>query len=73
MHPKSRLFLFLIFAGLLFVSLGDNFLPHPLGDLSSNTRSKINHFLMGLFPDEKPINLYEKTDKVLEQAEQEEE
>lgn len=72
MHPKSKLFVFFIFTGLLFISVGDNFLPQPLSNLSSNTRSHVNQFLMGLFPDEKPINVRERTDRVIEELEERE-
>ena len=72
MHPKTKLFGFFLFAGLLFIGMGDNFLPQPLNNISSNTRSNINQFLMGLFPDEKPINIRERTERALDEIEGEE-
>ena len=38
------------FIGILFVWLGDKFLPEPLSDYSKDTRTKISESLMGIIP-----------------------
>ena len=68
MNPKSKFLIFFLIVGLLFIGIGDIFLPQPLSNISSKTRSSVNGFLMGLFPDKKPINPYEQTDKLLQEV-----
>ncbi len=70
MNLKSNLLMSCLFVGLLFVGMGDNFLPEPLSNVSSNTRSSVNQFLMGLFPDKEPINANERTEKVIDKLEE---
>ena len=36
---------------ILYVTLGDSFLPQPYGNRSQEVRSNINQFLISLFPD----------------------
>lgn len=36
---------------IIFVAVGDAFLPQPLAKASYNTRTQLNEFLIGLFPD----------------------
>ena len=73
MNPKNRLFIFFVFVGLIFIGIGDNFLPQPLSNVSSQTRSSVNQFLMGLFPDKDPIDPYERTEQLLNEVKKEEE
>ncbi len=54
---------------LVFVTLGDRFLPKPLNDASRQTRTSINQFLIGIFPDKKFKNPYERTEKAIEEHE----
>jgi len=63
----------IVFIGLIFIGIGDGFLPEPLSNFSSQTRGKINQSLMDLFPDRKAIDLYEKTDRLIEEVEEVEE
>ncbi len=56
---------------LVFVSLGDKFLPEPLSSASFNTRSSINEFLISLFPEKEFTNPYERTEDAIDkQSEQ---
>ncbi|MGB5771612.1 MAG: hypothetical protein WBM32_17345 [Crocosphaera sp.] len=36
--------------GLIFVGMGDSFLPKPLSTISRNTRTQINKILLGFTP-----------------------
>lgn len=60
----------LLILALLFITLGDRVLPAPLNEVSRNTRTSINKFLVGLFPDWHPTNPNERTEKEVEQLEQ---
>ncbi|HAC65637.1 MAG TPA: hypothetical protein DCF68_19425 [Cyanothece sp. UBA12306] len=42
--------------GLIFIWIGDSFLPKPLSTVSRNTRTKINNVLLGFTPDPKIKN-----------------
>lgn len=56
---------------LVFVSLGDRFLPDPLGKASTKTRTALNQFVLGLLPDWEPkTDPYGRTEEALEQEEQ---
>jgi len=68
MRPKSLITVFIVLA-LIFVAVGDLFLPKPLSTASQQTRTTVNNFLVGLFPTRKPKNQYERTEKALEQEE----
>lgn len=53
---------------LVFVLLGDRFLPEPLGPASAQTRVTLNKFFVGLIPQwERKTNPYERTEEALEQ------
>jgi hypothetical protein len=49
MRPKT-LVISLLILGLIFVIVGDRFLPQPLSNVSQNTRKDINQFMISLFP-----------------------
>ena len=54
---------------LVFVSIGDRFLPEPLGPASQQTRVALNKFLVGLIPGWRPkTNPYERTEEAVEEA-----
>lgn len=57
---------------LLYIAVGDLFLPQPLGDLSRTTRRSINGFLLGLFPAEEINNSYshQRNEEVIKKTEQ---
>lgn len=44
------------FLFVVFIALGDRFLPSPLNEVSYNTRGNINEFIVGLFPEDKKDN-----------------
>jgi len=52
MRPKT-LITSLLILGIIFVAVGDRFLPQPLNSASQNTRKGINEFMIGLFPQSK--------------------
>ncbi|MEA5508939.1 hypothetical protein VB715_04105 [Crocosphaera sp. UHCC 0190] len=39
--------------GLIFIGMGDSFLPKPLSTISRQTRTSINQSLLGLMPNPK--------------------
>lgn len=55
---------------LIFVGLGDKFLPEPLKGMSSKTRTSINQLVIGLFPKKEFKNPHQRTEDALEQQEQ---
>ncbi|MGK7876333.1 MAG: hypothetical protein AB4426_24465 [Xenococcaceae cyanobacterium] len=55
---------------LLFITIGDRILPQPLSDVSRNTRTSINKFLIGLFPDKEFTDPSEGLEKGIEEHEQ---
>ncbi len=57
----KNLFTLALILGLLFITLGDRILPQPLNDASRNTRTSINQFLIGLFPNWQPKNPNQRT------------
>ena len=62
---------FLLFIAILFIALGDRFLPQPLSGASLNTRNTLNQTIVGLFPSWRPkTKPYERTEKALEQESQ---
>lgn len=62
----------LLLVFLLFVALGDRFLPQPLSGASLKTRTTLNQVVVGLFPSWKPkTQPYERTEKALEQEQSE--
>ncbi|NES85617.1 MAG: hypothetical protein F6K10_31760 [Moorea sp. SIO2B7] len=69
MRPKT-IFTILFFLSLIFITMGDQFLPQPLSDLSRNTRVSINKMLIGLFPKKEFKNPNKRTEDAVEQLEQ---
>ena len=69
MFRKSNfIILFLLF--VIFVGVGDSFLPEPMKSASLNTRKTINNTLIGLFPKrESKLKPHERTRKAIEEAE----
>jgi len=45
---------------VIFISVGDAFLPQPLASASYKTRTQLNEFLISLFPDPSMDNLKPK-------------
>ncbi|HBL15078.1 MAG TPA: hypothetical protein DD379_27535 [Cyanobacteria bacterium UBA11162] len=68
MRFKNLLTFGLILA-LLFITIGDRVLPKPLNEISYNTRTNINQFLIGLFPNWHPKNPNDRTRDAVEQLE----
>ncbi|BAY22138.1 hypothetical protein NIES2100_19010 [Calothrix sp. NIES-2100] len=67
-HKTASTWLILLF--LIFVGFGDSFLPKPLSTASLHTRTTINQFFVGLFPDWEPkTNPYSRTERALENTE----
>jgi hypothetical protein len=56
--------------GLVFVTLGDRFLPGPLNQYSWQTRTSINQFLEHSLPQFKPKNPHQGMEKAVEKLEQ---
>ncbi|GAC1459385.1 MAG: hypothetical protein NVSMB70_04310 [Chamaesiphon sp.] len=55
---------------LLFITLGDRVLPKPLSTASLNTRTVLNNYLIGLFPNKKFRNPNAPLDNTIDQLEQ---
>ncbi|MGQ4646758.1 hypothetical protein [Lyngbya aestuarii] len=68
-RPKTTVTM-LLFLALLFILIGDRLLPEPLGTVSQNTRTSINQFLIGLFPEREPKDPYQRTEEAIKQQEQ---
>ncbi len=47
---SNSIFPYLAVLSITFISVGDRFLPYPYGQISTNTREKINQFAIDLFP-----------------------
>ena len=57
----------LILGAVLYISLGDRFLPGALGETSANIRHGINNFLIGLVPSWEPsVDPYKRTEDAIE-------
>jgi hypothetical protein len=69
MRPQGVITIFAIL-GLLFITVGDRVLPEPLSTASVKTRTNINQYLIGLFPDWKPKDPNQRTKEAIEQQEQ---
>jgi hypothetical protein len=54
---------------LIYVTVGDLFLPQPYNDNSKKVRQDINQFLVGLFP-EKDFKNLRRTENSFEEFEQ---
>ena len=71
MFKKPPIILILLLFAL-FVGIGDSVLPEPMKSASLNTRKTINKNLIGLFPTrESKLKPHERTNKAIEEAEQE--
>ncbi|MGB3207868.1 MAG: hypothetical protein WBB28_23030 [Crinalium sp.] len=69
MGPKSISTIVVILA-VLFISVGDRFLPKPLNTASVQSRASLNNFLVGLFPAWKPkTKPSERTQKAIDKLE----
>ena len=67
MSRKLPIPLILLIA-ILFIALGDSFLPQPLSGASLSTRTALNQAIAGIFPSWRPkTKPYERTEKALEQ------
>ncbi len=60
-----------VFLVIMFVLVGDIFLPEPLKSASKNTKTAINSTILGLFPSEGFDNPNERTEKAVEEFERE--
>lgn len=61
---------FILLIAILFVALGDSFLPQPLSGASLSTRTALNSAIAGIFPSWRPkTKPYERTEKALDQEE----
>lgn len=59
----------IVFILLVFVSVGDLFLPEPLKSASKETKSAINDIVVGMLPKKKLANPHERTEKAVEEFE----
>ena len=66
----KRLVLPIVFIVMVFVGFGDKFLPEPLKSKSTQTRTSINSFVIGLFPNKKFKDPNQRTEDFLEQNNQ---
>ncbi len=57
---RSPTFILGIILTIIFISAGDSFLPQPLASASYKTRTQLNEFLIGMFPDPSMDNLKPK-------------
>ena len=64
----TRLFLPVFVIFFIFISLGDKFLPEPLKSASTNTRTNVNGFLVGLFPKKEFKNPNQRTEDAVEKT-----
>lgn len=55
---------------LLYIAVGDLFLPENIGIYSRKTRETVNSYLVSLFPDKEIESPYGKTEEAIEQMEQ---
>ncbi|BAY31319.1 hypothetical protein NIES2107_31780 [Nostoc carneum NIES-2107] len=68
MRKTATTWLLLLF--LIFVGFGDSFLPKPLSSASLQTRTAINQFVVGLFPNWHPkTNPNSRTERALDDIE----
>lgn len=65
MRSQNLIGIVLVLA-LLFITVGDRVLPAPLNQASRNTRTSINQFLVGLFPNWEPKNPNQRTRDAVE-------
>jgi hypothetical protein len=50
MMNGNSIFPYLAILSIAFISVGDRFLPHPYGQISTNTRENIDRLAINLFP-----------------------
>jgi len=55
--------------GIVFVSVGDRFLPDPAGKASTQTRTAFTGFLSGLFPEGDGLQPHERTEEAVDDFE----
>ncbi|ELR98698.1 hypothetical protein [Gloeocapsa sp. PCC 73106] len=55
---------------IVYVAVGDSFLPPSLGNYSRITRDKINSYLLNIFPERDIESPYGKNDDIIDQVEQ---
>lgn len=60
-----------IILGVLFISIGDRVLPHPMSTASTQTRQTVNQFLNELFPKWETVNPNAQTEKAIKEQENE--
>ena len=48
---RSNTGIFLLVVTILFVAVGDSFLPQPLAKASYQARTHLNQFFLGFFPE----------------------
>ncbi len=66
---KGKLLTLLFVGGLIFIGMGDMFLPEPLSQWSKQTRSQINAVLLGAF-NPKMTRPSKRREEAVEAAEQ---
>lgn len=75
-HPfllmlRSQQFALILLVTLIFIAVGDKFLPKPLSTYSTQTRNTLNQMMLGSFPSWQPkTKPYERTEDALRQQEQ---
>ncbi len=55
--------------GLIFIGIGDTFLPEPLSNVSKNTRTRVNQMLLKLTPNPQIRNPNDSLSEQVEEAE----
>jgi hypothetical protein len=61
---------FILIAAVLFIAGGDRVFPGTVGQASTQTRTVVNSFFVGLFPSWEPkTKPYERTEQELEKIE----
>ncbi|MEB3311318.1 MAG: hypothetical protein VKJ02_13915 [Snowella sp.] len=56
MRLLKKLLTISIIGGIIFVGIGDRFLPKPLSAYSRDTRNALNAKLLGLMPQQKKVD-----------------
>ena len=60
----------LVFIAIVFIAIGDKFLPGALGEASAKTRNGINNFLIGLVPSWEPsVDPNKRTEDAIKKGE----
>ncbi len=59
-----------LFIAIVFIAIGDKFLPGALGEASAKTRNGINNFLIGLVPSWEPsVDPHKRTEDAIKKGE----